>query len=218
MADVGGCFFEDDVLRDIDGEVADTFKPAANEDQVEVVSVLGAGMFDFFGEQFGCGFVDFLQAFFTLDHGQSEFGVIIAVGDQGVRQHTGGGLVEPLDVNQLLNFLVFNDFARSFGYADRLIGDAFEVGGGFHRGDHHAQIAGKRTELDHQLHAHAVDFDFELVFVFVIGDGLVAQFPVTFEKASHGMLEVALCSRPHADGDLFQISEGFVEGAEDMCS
>ena len=71
-------------------------------------------------------------------------------------------------------------------------------------------------ETNDDLQAKAVDLDFQLILVFVIGDGLIAELFVSLKETVDGVLQVALGSCCHDERGLPKFLEGCIEITEDV--
>ena len=216
MANVRTGRFKDDVLGNISSEVANAIQPAADEYQVKIVTGMSGLSLEFFREKSGSCLVCFSEWFLSLDYLECEIDVAVGIGGNGIGKHARSDLIEPFDSRYFWHGIVFEHLAAAFGNTDRLVGDALKIGCRFHSADDHAQICGDWLEANDDLHAEVIDLDFELILIFIISDGLIAELFVSLKETVDGVLQVALGSCRHGERGFPKFLERAVEITEDV--
>ena len=94
--------------------------------------------------------------------------------------------------------------------------DALEIRAQFHRRNDPAQIGRDRLKTQQQIDSILVDLFFELIDLFVVGDGNRAKFIVALHQALERAVEAALGLARHHQDVVAQIFERVVEGSQDV--
>lgn len=209
-------FDEDGVAGDVDGVISDAFEGAEDEDKMEVGFDIGGGLLHSFGKLFSELAFDGIKFAIAFLEGEGEFRIAFGEGFYGISEDAGGHIVDGFDEFGFVEFHVFQDFAGAAPDIAGLIGDSLEVFRNAHGGEHDTEVMCDGLVSHDELESFGIDFLFEDVDIFVVGDGLVTELEIAFEETFHPIGEIALRDGGHGEDFLATIQETGFEVTENM--